>query len=64
MTNTFKVDDRVGFLKSSFESRHIRGTILGEFQNDCWIILLDEPDRDGNKADVLHYSCLTLCQTT
>lgn len=51
---------RVSFRKSAVDAAIVTGTIAGVFQNDCFIVLLDTPDKDGNKADVLHYSILTV----
>lgn len=62
MTNisTKAVGWRVSFAKSAIDSTLVKGTIVGTFQNDCFIVLLDTPDDNGNKADVLHYSVLTV----
>lgn len=58
--STQAVGWRVSFTKSSIDKTLVKGTIVGTFQNDCFIVLLDTPDDKGNKADVLHYSILTV----
>jgi hypothetical protein len=59
----YKIDDRVTWDERQYNGlppKPLLGTILAFYKESFPIILLNEPDRDGNKAKVVHDSVLKL----